>query len=121
MLKSDIADNPHNETRFVVLSATSEEPEFDKDKRWKSSLLLIDDNDHPGLLVDSLQVFARQQINLTSIVSRPAGRQFGDYHFFIDFDGHRSEAGVALALEELTEMNNIHWLGSYPAAEIGKQ
>ena len=103
----------------MVLSATSEEPEFDKDKRWKSSLLLIDDNDHPGLLVDSLQVFARQQINLTSIVSRPAGRQFGDYHFFIDFDGHRSEAGVALALKELAAMNNIHWLGSYPAAAIG--
>ena len=84
-------------------------------------MLLIDDNDHPGLLVDSLQVFAKQQINLTSIVSRPAGSQFGDYHFFIDFDGHRSEPGVASALEELAAMNNIHWLGSYPAAEIGKQ
>jgi len=121
ILNPDIADNPHNETRFVVLSTGSEEPEFDKSKRWKSSLLLIDDNDHPGLLVDSLKVFASQQINLTSIVSRPAGRQFGDYHFFIDFDGHSSEPGVALALKKLAEMNNIHWLGSYPAAEIGTQ
>jgi prephenate dehydratase len=121
ILSNNIADNPRNETRFVVLSAASEEPEYRKDERWKSSLLLIDDNDHPGLLVDSLQVFAKQQINLTSIVSRPAGSQFGDYHFFIDFDGHRSEPGVASALKELAAMNNIHWLGSYPAAEIGKQ
>lgn len=121
IMKGDIADNPRNETRFVVLSAASEEPEWNSGKRWKSSLLLIDDNDHPGLLVDSLQVFAKQQINLTSIVSRPAGSQFGDYHFFIDFDGHCSEPGVALALKELTSMNHIHWLGSYPAAEIGAQ
>lgn len=121
ILSSDIADNPRNETRFVVLSATSEEPEFDRDKGWKSSLLLIDDNDHPGLLVDSLQVFARQQINLTSIVSRPAGSQFGDYHFFIDFDGHSDEPGVASALDELAAMNNIHWLGSYPTAAIGSR
>ncbi|MBL4855571.1 MAG: ACT domain-containing protein [Idiomarina sp.] len=121
ILNSNIADNPRNETRFVVLSATSETPEFDKSTHWKSSLLLIDDNDHPGLLVDSLQVFAKQQINLTSIVSRPAGSQFGDYHFFIDFDGHLSEPGVAAALQELAKMNNIHWLGSYPAAAIGNQ
>ncbi|MDV6316471.1 prephenate dehydratase [Idiomarina sp. HP20-50] len=121
VLSHKIADNPHNETRFVVLSAASEEPVFDKGRGWKSSLLLIDDNDHPGLLVDSLQVFAKQQINLTSIVSRPAGSRFGDYHFFIEFDGHRSEPGVAFALKELAAMNNIHWLGSYPAAVIGNQ
>lgn len=116
---SDIADNPHNETRFVVLSKPSEAPRFDGKKSWKSSLLLVDDNDHPGLLVDNLQVFAKQHINLTSIVSRPTGNSFGHYHFFIDFDGHRDQAHVASALQKLASMNNIHWLGSYPAAAIG--
>ncbi|WP_404400943.1 ACT domain-containing protein [Idiomarina seosinensis] len=115
-LSDKAADTEHNETRFVLLSANSSAVEFDPQQRWKSSVLLIDDNDHPGLLVDSLSVFARRGINLTSIVSRPTGGGFGQYHFYIDFDGHRQQSHVAEALEQLAKLNQIRWLGSYQAA-----
>lgn len=113
---SKAADAEHNETRFVLLSANSAISRFDPEQRWKSSVLLIDDNDHPGLLVDSLSVFARRGINLTSIVSRPTGGGFGQYHFYIDFDGHIQQPHVAEALEQLAKLNQIRWLGSYQAA-----
>ncbi|MGM0525889.1 MAG: prephenate dehydratase [Pseudomonadota bacterium] len=116
LLSSRAADIAHNETRFVVLSANNLAPAYDPNRRWKSSVLLIDDNDHPGLLVDSLSVFARRAINLTSIVSRPTGGGFGQYHFFIDFDGHIQQSHVQEALEQLAKLNHLRWLGSYQAA-----
>jgi|MDSZ01.2.fsa_nt_gb prephenate dehydratase len=110
------ADIAHNETRFVLLSASQTTPRFDDKLPWKSSVLLVDDDDHPGLLVDSLSVFARRGINLTSIVSRPTGGKFGQYHFFIDFDGHIDQPHIKEAVEQLGKLNQVRWLGSYRAA-----
>ncbi len=114
-IQRNVADSRKNQTRFVLLSAQSEPLLARQDSRWKSSVMLIDDNDHPGLLVDSLKAFAEQDINLTSIVSRPTGDGFGQYHFFIDFDGHEQDLSVQKALKKLAELNQIRWLGSYPA------
>ena len=114
-IQRTIADSHKNQTRFVLLSAHAEPLLALQDRRWKSSVMLIDDNDHPGLLVDSLKAFAEQGINLTSIVSRPTGDDFGQYHFFIDFDGHEQDPSVQKALKKLAELNQIRWLGSYPA------
>lgn len=116
ILQRKAADVEHNETRFILLSAASTTPHYEEGVRWKSSVILMDDNDHPGLLVDSLSVFARRGINLTSIVSRPTGGKFGQYHFFIDFDGHAEQPHVKQALEQLAKLNQIRWLGSYKTA-----
>lgn len=116
VLHRTAADIEHNETRFVLLSAANAAATYDPATSWKSSVILVDDNDHPGLLVDSLSVFARRGINLTSIVSRPSGGKFGQYHFFIDFDGHSEQPHVKQALEQLAKLNQIRWLGSYKAA-----
>lgn len=116
VLQRNAADIEHNETRFILLAASNATPHFEEGVRWKSSVILVDDNDHPGLLVDSLSVFARRGINLTSIVSRPTGGRFGQYHFFIDFDGHADQSHVKQALEQLAKLNRIRWLGSYKTA-----
>ena len=117
VLVNQAADVSHNETRFVLLSAADNDTPFVDGVRWKSSVILVDDHDHPGLLVDSLSVFAQRGINLTSIVSRPTGGQFGQYHFFIDFDGHCQQPHVSQALTQLAKLNQVRWLGSYKAAE----
>lgn len=116
VLHKTAADIEHNETRFILLSASQANANYEANIKWKSSVILVDDNDHPGLLVDSLSVFASRGINLTSIVSRPTGGKFGQYHFFIDFDGHSEQPHVKQALEQLAKLNQIRWLGSYKAA-----
>lgn len=113
VLQSRCADTAHNQTRFVLLSADEACEAYDPNSHWKSSVLLIDDDDHPGLLVDSLSIFARRAINLTSIVSRPTGGRFGQYHFFIEFDGHIEQAPVREAVDQLKKLNKLQWLGSY--------
>jgi len=111
-----IADYPHNETRFIAVTQQALTTEAAK-PAYKTSLLLIDDADHPGLLADHLQVLAQHQINLTSIVSRPTGTQFGNYHFFLDADGHQQDPALAAAIKVLQAQSRLVVLGSYPSAK----
>lgn len=111
----DITDYAHNETRFVAVRETrSMSAEPDPDTAYKTSLLIIDDTDHPGLLVEHLQVFAAYRVNLTSLVSRPTGHRFGHYHFYIECEGHREDSAIRAALTLIELRNKVVVLGSYP-------
>ncbi|MBM7556266.1 prephenate dehydratase [Halanaerobacter jeridensis] len=115
VLRNDIQDNEENWTRFVVL-AKEDSPQTGDDK---TSIICSPRDDHPGALYEILKEFAQREINLTRIESRPARKMIGDYIFFIDFEGHRSEENIQLALSNVEEI--VAWiklLGSYPQAEI---
>ena len=45
--------------------------------------------ERPGWLVRCLDVFARREINLSRIESRPRRERMGNYMFFVDLDGDR--------------------------------
>lgn len=109
----DVTDVPHNETRFIVLRAPQPLAPPEPDQRYKSALLIVDDADHPGLLVEHLQAFALARVNLTSLVSRPTGERFGAYHFFIEVEGHLQDANVQRALALIKASNRVVELGSY--------
>jgi prephenate dehydratase len=71
----------------------------------------------PGALYQVLKTFAKRNINLTKIESRPTKRRPWEYHFYLDFEGHRNEEHCAEVLEDLR--NNavfVKVLGSYPKA-----
>jgi prephenate dehydratase len=109
--EDDIADAPGNETRFVVVGHTDAPPSGDD----KTSIAFTTHHDRPGSLVEVLRAFSERGINLTHIESRPTRRQLGTYVFLVDVQGHRSESGLAEALEEI-ERETL-WLrvfGSYP-------
>jgi prephenate dehydratase len=72
--------------------------------------------ERPGWLVRCLDEFARRDINLTKIESRPWRAQLGSYKFFADLTGGLDEAPVADALECVRALCEVHVLGSYPAA-----
>ena len=62
---------------------------------------------------------ARHRINMTRIESRPSRKRKWDYVFFIDVEGHVSDAPVAKALAELQERATMfRVLGSYPRAVL---
>lgn len=107
----DVADEPGNETRFVVLSH-QDAPRSGDDK---TSVAFTTHHDRPGSLVEVLGIFSKRGINLTRIESRPTRRALGTYVFLVDLQGHRQDATVAEAIEEARGVTLwLRVLGSYP-------
>ena len=72
----------------------------------------------PGSLSDALEVFKRTKVNLTWIESFPLRSPEIGYLFFLDFEGHVTDAKVRKTLKELEAMaDRLEVLGSYPRSE----
>ena len=117
VLASDIGDNTGAVTRFVVAQKPGETPEPTGNDR--TSLVAFIGIDHAGALLEILTEFAKQDVNLTFIQSRPTGRELGHYHFIIDAEGHIADPKVAAAVDGVRKIcEDIRFLGSYP--RVGK-
>ncbi|MCW3994572.1 MAG: prephenate dehydratase [Candidatus Bathyarchaeota archaeon] len=113
ILARDIADNPENYTRFFVLS-TEDSPPTGRDK----TSIIFSAKHEPGSLYKALGVFASRNINLTKIESRPTKKTAWEYNFYLDFEGHRTEANCVKALKALEKHAIfIKILGSYQKAK----
>jgi chorismate mutase/prephenate dehydratase len=112
ILAKDIADNPENYTRFFVLS-TQDSPPTGKDK----TSIIFSAKHEPGSLYNALGEFAKRNINLTKIESRPTKKTPWEYNFYLDFEGHRTEPNCTEALKALEKYAIfVKVLGSYPKA-----
>jgi len=101
-----VQNNANNITRFVRISRTpSHDPRLEK-----CSVLIDPHNDRPGLLSALLGAFAKRNINLTRIESRPSKRKMGEYVFFLDYAWTPDAAEV---LRELKEITTVKELGCY--------
>ncbi|MGI6113016.1 MAG: prephenate dehydratase [Mahellales bacterium] len=115
VLKEKIQDNGYNSTRFVVIGKEIQPPTG----RDKSSIVLTVDH-RPGSLYKILEVFARFNINLTKIESRPAKTMLGQYLFYIDFEGHSQQDIISHILEIISINAKFYkYLGSYPYISYG--
>jgi prephenate dehydratase len=110
---SSIGDNQVAVTRFIAAQKPGFIPAPTGHDR--TSLVVYIDIDHAGALLEILTVFAKYDVNLTFIQSRPTGRELGHYHFIIDVEGHINDEAVAKSMDELREIcDDIRFLGSYP-------
>jgi prephenate dehydratase len=116
LIVPNVNDYENNTTRFVVLARQGIAQSLNQQCDCKTSFIVIDDNDYPGLLVSILSSFSKRGVNLTSIMSRPAKTSIGKYHFFIDIDGHKNDRKVKEAFDEISSLNKVKILGSYPKA-----
>jgi prephenate dehydratase len=113
VLASNIGDNTAAVTRFIAAQKPGYIPEPTGNDR--TSLVVYIDIDHAGALLEILTVFAKYDVNLTFIQSRPTGRELGHYHFVIDVEGHIKDEAVAKSMADLREIcDDIRFLGSYP-------
>ncbi len=89
----------------------------------KCSIVVMPGGNYPGLLYRILSVFAKENINLTRIESRPSGEIMGKYMFFIDYDitPELSLDGNKKLLDELRSITDLKELGCYPKANIGEE
>jgi prephenate dehydratase len=86
-----------------------------KNFSFKTSLIIYLEKDRPGALYEILGAFAKRKINLTKIESRPSKKELGDYYFYIDFEGHPSDALIKDAFEDIKiKVDTLKVLGSYP-------
>ncbi|MGH7200876.1 MAG: prephenate dehydratase, partial [Planctomycetaceae bacterium] len=113
IVAESIEDNAHNVTRFAVIG----EEETKRTGNDKTAILLQIPHE-PGSLTDALAPFKKNKINLTWIESFPLRGPEAGYLFFIDFEGHVSEAKTERALKELEKAAvRLEVLGSYPKSE----
>lgn len=119
VIADNIGDNIGAVTRFVLVSKPGVTPKATGLDR--TSLAVFIGIDHAGALLDILTEFAKRNVNLTFIQSRPTGLDLGHYHFIIDAEGHVADASVKEAIEALRAIcEDIRFLGSYPREKVGK-
>jgi chorismate mutase/prephenate dehydratase len=112
ILQKGIQDSRENFTRFFVIGRISTEPSG-KDK---TSLAFII-KDKVGALCEALEIFDRNNVNLTKIESRPTKKKAWEYMFFVDFKGHIKDQNIVKATKSLESKSIfVKSLGSYPRA-----
>jgi prephenate dehydratase len=120
VVREGVEDRDDNETRFVWLAraGTGAPPLAAEAGAWKTSIVFWGRGaDSPGWLVRCLDQFARREINLTKIESRPRRGELGSYMFFADLAGRVGEAQVDEALADVSALcEEVRVLGSYRAA-----
>ena len=113
ILQPHIQDSKNNKTRFILVGQKEAKPS----KHSKTSLLVRPTTNRCGLLSEILSIFAKHKINLSKIESRPGKDKLGSYYFFMDFEAHKEDNLVEVALSELKKIAPYQFLGSYPQSQ----
>jgi chorismate mutase/prephenate dehydratase len=116
IIEPNIEDRADNTTRFIVVGRKL----FGASGKDKTSLLISGgDTQSPGALYKLLEPFARKEISLSRIESRPSHKRKWDYVFFIDVEGHADEQPLKSVLAEIKKHTSLlRVLGSYPVAVL---
>jgi prephenate dehydratase len=109
LLKPDIKDSPDNSTRFWIVSSNENSllPSNQADYGSHLSLAFSLPKNAPGALVKALKIFAKREINLSKIESRPTKRSMGEYIFFIDLEGNSQDSKINEALTDLSACTEV--------------
>ncbi|MXY54077.1 MAG: prephenate dehydratase [Gammaproteobacteria bacterium] len=110
IVHTNIEDEADNKTRFLVVG-DQDVPACGSDR----TSIIVSTRNAPGALYSVLEPFNRHGISLSRVETRPSRGSNWTYVFFIDFEGHKTDAPVAAALAEVEEVAvEVKLLGSYP-------
>ena len=115
VLASDVEDEHHNTTRFLVLSRDAVVPPMDSGPVITTFVFRV--RNVPAALYKAMGGFATNGVNMTKLESYQLGGSFSATQFYADVEGHPEERPLALALEELAFYTAyLRVLGTYPAS-----
>ncbi|MFC1533996.1 bifunctional chorismate mutase/prephenate dehydratase [Thermodesulfobacteriota bacterium] len=106
IIKEDIDDFDKNVTRFLVLSKEENKEEGDK------CSIIFSIEHRAGSLFSVLEVFARENINLTRIGSIQSS--MGSYAFFLDFLGSSRDKNIIKVIKNVEKVTtDFRFMGCY--------
>jgi len=109
-----IQDDPHNRTRFAIVTDPQRHPSPQPSGHDCTSLVVSVTN-RPGAVHDMLVPLKTHGVSMSRFESRPARSGQWEYYFYIDIQGHPAQPHVAAALAALREACAFFKvLGTYP-------
>ncbi len=118
ILKENIQDFDFNYTRFLIIT---HEKKYKINKKADKCSLIFVLSHTPGSLYRSLEVFAKNNLNLTKIESRPIPTRPFEYFFFLDFvfKNRKIEEIIDIIKEFSKRVNKLKILGFYEEGKLG--
>ena len=112
VLAEKIEDNPSNATRFAVIGNESA-GRTGNDR----TAMLFQVEHRPGTLAEALNIFKRNRVNLTWLESFPIPGSDRAYLFFVEMEGHETDARLRRAVTALRRKAlRLEILGAFPAS-----
>ncbi len=113
LLAKQIEDEPFNYTRFLLLGHGDPEP-----SEYNKTSIVFATRHRPAALYECLGEFAKRDLNLTKLESRPRRNRPWEPLFYLDFEGHWQEPRCQELLTQLLQLTSfVKMLGSYPAVK----
>jgi prephenate dehydratase len=112
VIAHDVGDHPEAYTRFVSVAPYTR---LDREgERWRTAFSFLTDH-KPGALHRAIEPFARHDLDLVQLVSRPIPATPWRYRFDAVLAGHPLDAVVAETLAEVSGLTrDLRVCGSYP-------
>jgi prephenate dehydratase len=113
-LRADVADNPNNTTRFVIMQREPYDPDPAAGPVLTSFVFRV--RSVPAALYKALGGFATNGVNIVKLESYMVDAWFTVAQFYAEIEGHPDQRSVRLAMEELGFFSReVKILGVYPA------
>ena len=112
VIRSEIETNKQNYTRFVLL--TKKTDIIPKEANKTSLVLRTPEDVKAGSLYQALGVFAKNNVNLFVLHSRPIIGKAWHYMFYLDIDSSPNQENFEIMIKDLSKQGcQISILGSY--------
>ena len=115
IVAKEIEDEPYNYTRFLLMGHGDPEP-----SDYNKTSIVFATRNQPAALYQCLGEFAKRDLNLTKLESRPRRNRPWEPLFYLDFEGHWQDPKCQDVLTQLLHLTSfVKMLGSYPAVRSG--
>ena len=109
ILKDNINDDPTNQTRYILIG-DFETKETGNDR----TSIAFSTANKPGALLNVLNIFMQNEINLSYIASYPSKNKFDEYVFIVNFEGHIHNQKIIKTLKQVKDNTTyMRFFGSY--------
>lgn len=115
IVAKEIEDEPYNYTRFLLMGHGDPDP-----SDYNKTSIVFATRNQPAALYQCLGEFAKRNLNLTKLESRPRRNRPWEPLFYLDFEGHWQDPNCQAVLTQLLHLTSfVKMLGSYPAVRSG--